>query len=392
MHDADMVAAIAAGDPDGLAAAYDQFGESLYTYCHLMLPDQGEVSQAVRDIFLIASARVSELRDPDKLRSWLYAVARNECLRRRSAAGVTSRPPDVPKAGNGYAVPAAFALPAGLRRQVLKACADNTPAGRAERVSVAHRAGTFGPAGFPKTASSSGTRWWPRVRQHPRATGAVAALAAVTVAAAVIAIVAFGGPHHARAATLAAGSDVRGTSAAPAASGTGGGSSAPGQRPASAKGKPGASATAPGRTATPDAAVSHAPTSSSSSPSGTPSSASPSASSAPSPSPSASPSPSPSATAGKLVVSPGKLALTGASGKAVQGTFLLSASGGPSDYTITVPAGVASKVTVSPASGSLVAGGYVTVTVTVTSKVALSTALVVNPGKVGVTVTFTVKA
>jgi hypothetical protein len=53
---------------------------------------------------------------------------------------------------------------------------------------------------------------------------------------------------------------------------------------------------------------------------------------------------------------------------------------------------VASKVTVSPASGSLVAGGYVTVTVTVTSKVALSTALVVNPGKVGVTVTFSVKA
>jgi DNA-directed RNA polymerase specialized sigma24 family protein len=388
MHDADMVAAIAAGDPDGLAAAYDQFGESLYTYCHLMLPDTGEVSQAVRDIFLIASARVGELRDPDKLRSWLYAVARHECLRRRHAAGVTSRPPDIPKAGNGYAVPAAFAVPARLRGQVLKACADNTPAGRAERVSVAHRAGTFGPAGFPKTVGSSGKRWWPRVRQHPRVTGTVAGLAAVTVAAAVIALVAFGGPHHARAATLAAGSDVRGASASPAVSGTGGGSSAPGQRPASAQGTPGAPA--PGRTATPDAAVSHNPSPSSSSASGTPSSASPSASSAPSPSPS--PSPSATATAGTLVVSPTKLALTGASGKAVRGTFLLSASGGPSNYTITVPAGVASKVTVSPASGSLVAGGYVTVTVTVTSKVALSTVLVVNPGKVGVTVTFTVKA
>jgi hypothetical protein len=93
-----------------------------------------------------------------------------------------------------------------------------------------------------------------------------------------------------------------------------------------------------------------------------------------------------------LVVSPGKLALSGASGKAVSGTFLLSASGGPSNYTMTVPAGVASKVTVSPASGSLGAGGYVSVTVTVTSKVAFSTTLVVNPGKVSVTVTFTVKA
>jgi hypothetical protein len=53
---------------------------------------------------------------------------------------------------------------------------------------------------------------------------------------------------------------------------------------------------------------------------------------------------------------------------------------------------VASKVTVSPASGYLAAGGFVTVTVTVTSKVALSTVLVLNPGKIGVTVTFTVKA
>lgn len=390
MHDADMVAAIAAGDPDGLAAAYDQFGESLYTYCHLMLPDPGEVSQAIRDTFLIASARVSELREPDKLRSWLYAVARNECLRRRRAAGVTSRPPDIPKAGNGYAVPAAFALPAGLRGQVLKACADDTPAGRAERVSVAHRAGAFGPAGFPKTTSSSGAQWRLRVRQHPRAAGAVAGLAAVTVAAAILVIVAFGGPHHARAATLAAGSDVRGTSASAAPSGTGGVSSAPGQRPASAKGEPGASATAPGRMATPAAALSHDPPPSSSSAPGTPSSPSPPASSAPDPPPS--PSPSATATAGTLVVSPDKLALTAASGKAVQGTFLLSASGGPSRYTITVPAGVASKVTVSPASGSLAKGGYVTVTVTVTSKVALSTVLVVNPGKVSVTVTFTVKA
>ena len=50
---------------------------------------------AVRDTFVIAGASVSRLRDPGRLRPWLYSVARNECRRRRRydpvSAGV--RPP-----------------------------------------------------------------------------------------------------------------------------------------------------------------------------------------------------------------------------------------------------------------------------------------------------------
>ena len=34
-----MVAAVVAGDPDGLAAAYDQFAAPLFAYCHRLLPD-----------------------------------------------------------------------------------------------------------------------------------------------------------------------------------------------------------------------------------------------------------------------------------------------------------------------------------------------------------------
>ena len=93
-----------------------------------------------------------------------------------------------------------------------------------------------------------------------------------------------------------------------------------------------------------------------------------------------------------LIVAPDRLVLTAASGKAAKGTFILSAAGGPvSHYTITVPAAIAAKVTVSPAKGSLVDGGYVTVTVTVTSKVAVDTQLTVNPGKIAVTVLLSIK-
>ena len=107
-----------------------------------------------------------------------------------------------------------------------------------------------------------------------------------------------------------------------------------------------------------------------------------------SPSP-ASPSPSPSTSPaeGYLLVAPDKLSLTSAKGKAASGLFVLTATGGPvGEYTIKAPAAMAGKVAVSPSKGSLPAGGYVPVTVTVTSNVALNTFVTVEPGNLTVTV------
>ena len=150
MQDRDLVAAIVAGEPDGLAEAYDRYAASLYAYCRSMLP-RAEAAEAVLDTFLIAVSRLDGLRDPDRLDAWLHAVARNECLRRlgagepRASAAMASPvdPDDLP----------AVTLPAELRGQVLTACADDSPTGRAHRVSVTHHAGTFGPSGFPKSLS-----------------------------------------------------------------------------------------------------------------------------------------------------------------------------------------------------------------------------------------------
>jgi DNA-directed RNA polymerase specialized sigma24 family protein len=391
MQDREVVAAIVAGDPDGIAAAYDSYAASLFASCQRMLPDPADAADAVRSTFLIATSRLERLRDPDKLGSWLDAVARNECLRRRSAAGVKSGPSSAFSPGvsaqaaavDGDGDPAE--LPAELRAQVLAACADSSPSGRADRVSAAHRAGAFSAAGFPRPFGSSGPWWWRRVRRHRRA--AAAALVAVAVAAGLVTILTVGGSHRAHAATLALGGSVPGGSSGPAsASPTG--SPTPSQR-GSSPAHPTPSATAIGDVATPGLppgqGTPSAPASSSS--------ASPAASSSPSPSPSSSPSPTSLPTEGSLSVSPDKLVLTATSGKAVTGTFLLSAFGGPvRNYTITVPSSMAGKVTVSPAKGSLSASGWVTVTVTVTSKVALNTQITVNPGAITVTVELSIKA
>jgi RNA polymerase sigma factor (sigma-70 family) len=85
MHDRDMVAAIVAGDPAGLAAAYDSYAAALHAFCRSLLAEPADAADAVQDTFLIAAAKLGGLRDPDRLRPWLYAVARNECHRRLRA-------------------------------------------------------------------------------------------------------------------------------------------------------------------------------------------------------------------------------------------------------------------------------------------------------------------
>src|SRR6202451_336207 len=90
MRDREMVAAIVAGDPAGLAAAYDSYATALHAYCRSLLREPADAADAVQDTFLIAAAKLAGLRDPDRLRPWLYAVARNERhrrLRARAAMG-----------------------------------------------------------------------------------------------------------------------------------------------------------------------------------------------------------------------------------------------------------------------------------------------------------------
>ncbi|HEX6523888.1 MAG TPA: sigma-70 family RNA polymerase sigma factor, partial [Streptosporangiaceae bacterium] len=82
MDDREAVAAIVAGDQAGLADIYDRYAASLYGYCRSMLHEPADAADAVQDTFVIAAARLNGLRDSYKLRPWLYAVARNECLRK----------------------------------------------------------------------------------------------------------------------------------------------------------------------------------------------------------------------------------------------------------------------------------------------------------------------
>ncbi|WP_162795092.1 RNA polymerase sigma factor, partial [Nonomuraea lactucae] len=93
MNDRVLVQALRAHDPGALAALYDAHAESIYRYCWSLLLNSDYAQVALRDTLIAAHAHAGSLADPGRLRPWLYALARRECLRRRMA--------EPPGAGSG---------------------------------------------------------------------------------------------------------------------------------------------------------------------------------------------------------------------------------------------------------------------------------------------------
>lgn len=76
--DGELVAAARRGDRDAFAAIYDRYADRLHSYCFVMLRDPDDAADATHDTFVKAATRLGQLRDPERLRPWLFAIARNE--------------------------------------------------------------------------------------------------------------------------------------------------------------------------------------------------------------------------------------------------------------------------------------------------------------------------
>ncbi len=85
--DAQLVTAYTAGDRGALAGIYDRFAAGLYDTAAAMLRDRHEAADAMQDVFLIAAERMGQLREPERLKPWLYAILRNEVYRRSKKRG-----------------------------------------------------------------------------------------------------------------------------------------------------------------------------------------------------------------------------------------------------------------------------------------------------------------
>ncbi len=63
MRDSEVVAAIVAGNPEGLAEAYDRYASPLYTYCRSLLREPADAADAVQDTFVIAACEGGAARE-----------------------------------------------------------------------------------------------------------------------------------------------------------------------------------------------------------------------------------------------------------------------------------------------------------------------------------------
>jgi RNA polymerase sigma factor (sigma-70 family) len=83
--DAELVAGVLTADRDAFAAVYDRYGSKLYDFAYSMLRHPEDAADAVADSFVMVAERLRQLRDPERLRPWLYAIVRSECLRKLRA-------------------------------------------------------------------------------------------------------------------------------------------------------------------------------------------------------------------------------------------------------------------------------------------------------------------
>jgi RNA polymerase sigma factor (sigma-70 family) len=82
MDDATLVEAARSGDGSAWAAIYDRYADRLHDHCHRLLRDEHEAADALHDAFIAAARNLHQLRDPARLRPWLYSICRHEALRR----------------------------------------------------------------------------------------------------------------------------------------------------------------------------------------------------------------------------------------------------------------------------------------------------------------------
>ncbi|HEX7131735.1 MAG TPA: sigma-70 family RNA polymerase sigma factor [Iamia sp.] len=96
--DVALVAGLVARDPAAVADLYDRYADRLLGFCTGMLRDPHEAADALHDTILVAAERIGQLRDPERLRPWLYAIARTQCLsrlRRRERTALSEDPTEL---------------------------------------------------------------------------------------------------------------------------------------------------------------------------------------------------------------------------------------------------------------------------------------------------------
>ena len=144
LDDAALARAAAAGDRSAFAEIYDRYADRLHDFCVGMLRDRDAAADCVQDVFVTAATKLVQLREPDRLRSWLYAIARSEALARIRARKREQLSEELPEMPSGEADMATLAARTELADLIADASGGLSDRDRVV-LELAYRQGLDGP-------------------------------------------------------------------------------------------------------------------------------------------------------------------------------------------------------------------------------------------------------
>ncbi len=143
--DEDLARAAASGDRAAFAAIYDRYADRLNDFVVRMVRDSDAAADCVHEAFCTAATGLSKLRQPEKLRPWLYAVSRSQALRHIQRRKFEQPADDEYLDGaSGEAGPDALAEQDDLAQLIREACGGLSERDR-EVIELSYRHGLDGP-------------------------------------------------------------------------------------------------------------------------------------------------------------------------------------------------------------------------------------------------------
>ena len=79
--DVDIVELLRAEPKSGFEVLYRAYAERLFAYCTTVLRDRDSAADASHECLVAAVTKIDSLRSAERLRPWLFAIARNECFK-----------------------------------------------------------------------------------------------------------------------------------------------------------------------------------------------------------------------------------------------------------------------------------------------------------------------
>ncbi|WP_285029532.1 sigma-70 family RNA polymerase sigma factor [Mycolicibacterium sp. lyk4-40-TYG-92] len=143
--DEELARAAASGDRAAFAAIYDRYADRLNDFVVRMVRDSDAAADCVHEAFCTAATGLSKLRQPEKLRPWLYAVSRSQALRHIQRRKLEQPADDeYLDSASVDAGPDALAEQDDLARLIREACGGLSDRDR-EVIELSYRHGLDGP-------------------------------------------------------------------------------------------------------------------------------------------------------------------------------------------------------------------------------------------------------